>query len=56
MKGDIMSLMQVAIKLGVSIHTVRSWIVKKHLKANLTPRGYQITENQLQDYLKNHKK
>jgi excisionase family DNA binding protein len=51
-----MSVKEVAQRLNVTPQTVKIWIREHKLKATITPRGYKVSENQLQDYLNNHKK
>jgi excisionase family DNA binding protein len=55
-RGIVMSVKQVAQRLNVTPQTVKIWIREHKLKATITPRGYKVSENQLQDYLNNHKK
>lgn len=47
-----MSVKEVAQKLKVSAQTVKIWIREHKLSATITPKGYRISEEQLQNYLK----
>jgi transposase-like protein len=45
-----MKAKQVAIAKGVTAQTVKIWIREGKLKANITPKGYDITEKQLKEF------
>jgi excisionase family DNA binding protein len=55
-RGLVMSVKEVAQRLNVTPQTVKIWIREHKLKATITPRGYSVSDKQLQDYLNNHKK
>lgn len=46
-----MTVKEVAKIMGVHPKTIKMWINLKKLKAKTTPRGYEISEKQLNDYL-----
>jgi excisionase family DNA binding protein len=46
-----MSVKEVAQKLKVTAQTVKIWIREHKLKATITPKGYRVSEEQLQEYL-----
>jgi predicted site-specific integrase-resolvase len=50
-----MKAKQVAIVKGVTAQTVKIWIREGKLKANITPKGYDITEKQLKEFDKKWK-
>lgn len=54
MKGEkVMSVKQVAQKLGVTPQTVKIWIREHKLQATITPKGYRVSDEQLAQFLKN---
>jgi excisionase family DNA binding protein len=54
-RGLVMSVKEVAQRLNVTPQTVKIWIREHKLKATITPRGYSVSDKQLQDYLNNKK-
>jgi uncharacterized protein YjcR len=50
-----MKAKDIASKYKVSPATVKVWIRERKLKAKITPRGYEITEEQLKDFELNQK-
>lgn len=51
----MLSVSELAIKYGISIHTIRTWIREKKLKAKFTPRGYAINEEYFVEFIKGRK-
>lgn len=47
---------EVGKKMGVKGSTVRAWIREKKLKAKITPKGWVITQEQLDNYIEKYKK
>lgn len=51
-----MTAKEVGKIMGVSGATVRIWIREKKLKAKITPKGWVITQEQLENYIDKYKK
>lgn len=50
-----MTVKELSIKYGVSIHTIRTWIREKKIKAKFTQTGYVIKEDYFVEFIKTRK-
>jgi putative resolvase len=48
----LLSVDEVAERLGVSVYTVRRWIHTGHLRAYKPGRGYRVREADLEEFLR----